>query len=228
MTVRIGGRDVPPASEIRELVEPGEVEVVIATAAAQLVRRTRCSAAGETATVAVSTGRVREAPTAAPSPPTGRPATTHGLSAEGGVGAAGGQLVQGAGWRPYAALDAMVTGRASSWLAIGGRVTGLIGVSSVSVMLHAPERVRSGGPVVGGFIGPAVQVAPSASLSLSAATGLGAVLASPTGRTYAAALQLGASYSPSPVWHTSLEGLGMKQPGHLGVAIMALVGAWLR
>lgn len=225
LTVRIGGRDVPPATEIRELVEPGEVDVVIATPSAQVVRKARCSTAGELATVAVSVDRLRAA---ALSPPAGPATPPHGLRAEASVGAAAGHVVDRAGWLPYAAFDVTVSDRASSWLAIGGRVTGLIAVSSARVMV-APGTFRIGGPVVGGFLGPAIQVAPAAHLSLSAGAGLGAVLASPTHRTYAAALQLGAGYSPSAVWHASLEGLGMKQPGHpLGVAIVALIGAWLR
>jgi hypothetical protein len=233
MTVRIGGHQVTPAAEIHELVEPGEVDVVVAIpSATRLVRSARCSAAGELATVTFPADRLRvveRSPSPAPpSPPAGRATVPHGLIAEANVGIAAADVVGGAGWLPYVAFDATVSGWASSRLAIGGRVTGLIGASSVQVMLRSPNRVVSGGPVVCGFVGPAVQVVPTAHLSLGAAAGLGALLASPTGRTYAPAFQLGASYSPSAVWHISLEGIGMKQTTRVGAVVIALIGAWLR
>jgi hypothetical protein len=228
-TVRIAGHQVPPAAEIHELVEPGKVDVVMAAHGKRLVRRASCRGAGELATISVAVERDVAAESSSPAPPqVALAASPRGLFAEANLGLAAGKVVGGAGWLPYFAFDATVAAWATSRLAIGGRVTGLIGTSSVEIMLHSPERVVSGGPVVGGFIGPAVQVVPAAHMSLGAAAGLGALLASPAGRTFAPAFQLGASYSPSSVWHVSLEGIGMKQTARFGVVAIASIGAWLR
>ena len=53
MTVRIGDREEPPAAEIRALVEPGDIEVVVATADAPALRRTLHGAAGAVVTLDV-------------------------------------------------------------------------------------------------------------------------------------------------------------------------------
>ncbi|HEY0989791.1 MAG TPA: hypothetical protein VGD80_22135 [Kofleriaceae bacterium] len=67
MTVRIGDRDEPPAPEIRALVEPGDIEVVVAAADAPPLRRTLHGAAGSVVTLDVPTRTPRSsAPHAAP------------------------------------------------------------------------------------------------------------------------------------------------------------------
>ncbi|HMG24567.1 MAG TPA: hypothetical protein VK607_24690, partial [Kofleriaceae bacterium] len=50
MTVRIGDRELPPASEVRALVDPGEIEVVVSAAGVPLLRKTLRGVAGSVAT----------------------------------------------------------------------------------------------------------------------------------------------------------------------------------
>jgi len=53
MTVRIGDRDVPPAAEIRTLVDPGEVEVVVSVSGVPLLHTTLRGVAGSVETARV-------------------------------------------------------------------------------------------------------------------------------------------------------------------------------
>jgi len=227
MTVRIGGRAVPPAAEVRVLVDPGEVDVVVAVPAVRVAEKARCIAAGELATVEIPADRLRVASASPVSQvaPAERPKQ---LMADANVGIAAAQLVGGLGWLPYVAVGVTIGGWLSPRLAIGGHVTGLIGTSTVRVMLTSPDRLVTGGPVIGGFVGPAAHYAAGASLVLGAGAGLGALLASPVGRMYGPALQVGAIYSPSAVWQVSLEGLGMKETARVGAVIVVLIGARLR
>jgi tetratricopeptide (TPR) repeat protein len=89
-TVRIAERELPPAREIRELVEPGEVEIVVTVAGRSPVRRTAHARAGAIATIDIP---AIESPAPGASPRRSEPAPSpHSRSLVAPVALAGGAI----------------------------------------------------------------------------------------------------------------------------------------
>lgn len=87
MTVQIGERDVPPAREVRELVEPADIEVVVTIPGRVPVRRTAHAHAGAIATIdipAVESPTLEAMPPRREPAPGGRPASLVAPLAVGG------------------------------------------------------------------------------------------------------------------------------------------------
>jgi tetratricopeptide (TPR) repeat protein len=72
LTITINGRAVAPASEIRDAVEPGEIEIAAKAPGRPRFRRTRTAAAGETVVVELAFETAQERPAPPLPPPGGR------------------------------------------------------------------------------------------------------------------------------------------------------------